>query len=82
MSVRLAYVGLSGPFGSVSLGQQWSAYYLNVGTHASAKVYSGPGQKLGPFRTGNTLKYSKRLGRISLTADARVDDEMDGGAPG
>ena len=77
-SGRLAYAGLSGPFGSVSLGQQWSAYYLNVGTHAIAKVYSGLGQKHGPFRTGNTLKYSKRVGRVSLTANARVDDEMDG----
>ena len=79
ISGRLAFVGLSGPFGSVSLGQQWSAYYRNVGIHASAKVYSiGPGQKLGPNRTGNTLKYFKKLGPISLMADARVDDEMDG----
>ena len=79
---RLSFVGLSGPFGSVSLGQQWSAYYQNVGTHASPNIYSGPGQQLGPFRTGNTLQYSNSLGPISLTVDSRVDDADDGSGNG
>lgn len=75
LSNRLSFVGLSGPFGSISLGQQWSAYYQNVGTHASPNIANGPGQQLGPFRTGNTLQYSNSLGPISLTIDARVQDD-------
>ena len=74
---RLSFVGLSGPFGSVSLGQQWSAYYQNVGTYASPNINSGPGQQLGPFRTGNTLQYANSLGPISLKVDARIDDSDD-----
>ncbi len=82
VSNRLSFVGLSGPFGSVSLGQQWSAYYQNVGTHASPNIANGPGQQLGPFRTGNTLQYSNSLGPISMMVDARVDDADDGGGNG
>ena len=81
---RLSFVGLSGPFGSISLGQQWSAFYQNVGTHASPNIANGPGQHLGPFRTGNTLQYSNSLGPVSLTVDARVDDDdpVDGNGNG
>ncbi len=79
---RLAFVGMSGPFGSVSIGQQWSAYYQGVGTHASPNISSGPGQQLGPFRNGNTIQYSNSFGPISMVLDARVDDADDGGGNG
>jgi len=79
---RLAYVGVSGSFGSVSLGQQWSAYYQNFGTHASPNIHIGPGQALGPPRTGNTLQYSNSLGPISMKLDARIDDEGDDATKG
>lgn len=72
---RLSFVGLSGPFGSISLGQQWSAYYQNVGTYASPNINSGPGQQLGPFRTGNTLQYANSLGPVSFKADVRIQDD-------
>ena len=78
---RLAFVGMSGPFGSVSLGQQWSAYFQNLGTHASLNIIKGPGQ-IGPFRTGNTIQYANTLGPVSLKLDARVDDADDGGGNG
>lgn len=73
LSRRLSFVGISGPFGSVSLGQQWSAYFQNLGTHASLNIIKGPGQ-IGPFRTGNTIQYANSLGPVSLKLDARVDD--------
>lgn len=78
---RLAFVGLSGPFGSVSLGQQWSAYFQNFGTHASLNMVGGPGQ-LGVGRTGNTIQYANQFGPVSLKLDARVDDAGDGGKDG
>ncbi|MDE0282852.1 MAG: porin [Gammaproteobacteria bacterium] len=78
---RLSFVGLSGPFGSISLGQQWSAYFQNLGTHASLNIIKGPGQ-IGPFRTGNTIQYSNSFGPVSLTLDARADDAGDGGGNG
>ena len=78
---RLSFVGMSGPFGSVSLGQQWSAYFQNLGTHASLNIIKGPGQ-IGPFRTGNTIQYANTLGPVSLKLDARVDDADDGGGNG
>lgn len=79
---RLAFTGLSGPFGSISLGQQWSAYYNNVGTYASPNIANGPGQQLGPFRTGNTIKYSNSVGPISFAVDGRIDDAEDGNGNG
>ncbi|MXY64924.1 MAG: porin, partial [Gammaproteobacteria bacterium] len=78
---RLAFVGMSGSFGSVSLGQQWSAYFQHLGTHASLNIINGPGQ-IGPFRTGNTVKYAHSFGPVSMALDARVDDAGDGGGNG
>ena len=77
ISNRLSFVGLSGAFGSVSLGQQWSAYFQNFGTHASQNRVNGPYQ-IGPARTGNTIQYSNNFGPVSLKLDARVDDSDNG----
>ncbi len=84
---RLSFVGLSGPFGSISLGQQWSAYFQNFGTHASLNIINGPGQMSNSVRswlgrTGNTIKYANSFGPVSLKLDARVDDDGDGGGNG
>lgn len=86
-NTRLAFVGLSGPFGSISLGQQWSAYFQNFGTHASLNIIKGPGQMSNSVRswlgrTGNTIQYANNLGPVSLKLDARVDDADDGGGNG
>ena len=77
LGVRLGFVGVSGPFGTVSLGQQWSAYFTNFGTYTSQNIHKGPGQ-MGPFRTGNTVQYSNSFGPVSMKLDARVDDKGDG----
>ena len=77
---RLGYVGLSGPFGSLSLGQQWSAYY-SVSGNLSQNYQNGPAP-MGPGRTGNTIQYSNSVGPISMKLDARADDAGDGGGNG
>ncbi len=79
---RLGFVGLDGSFGKISLGQQWSAYYQNFGTHMSLNISQGPAQAMGPFRTGNTIQYANSFGPISLKADVRVDDAEDGNGNG
>jgi len=58
---RLAYVGLKGGFGQVSLGRQWNPYYFAVGGEVDVfnGVNSGEGYFLngGVTRSGNMLVY-------------------------
>lgn len=74
--LRLGYVGVSGPFGSITVGQQWSAYY-SVGGNLSQNYWSGPAP-VGPGRVGETIQYSNSLGPVSLEIDARADDGGNG----
>ena len=75
---RLASVGLSGGFGRVDVGNQWSAYYDTFGTLVSPTyslgyyLYSSVGG--GPFRTSNTIKYSNSFGSLYAELDIRLDD--------
>jgi predicted porin len=76
--IRLAYVGLSGGFGTVTMGNQWSAYYNSIGTHLSPTysvgyyLYSSIGQ--GPFRASNTIKYANSFGPVNMEIDVRLND--------
>lgn len=78
---RLGWVGLSGGFGSVTVGNQWSTYYNTIGTHISPTYFLGP-QFQGPFRTANTIQYTNGFGPVSISADVRVDESNDGGGDG
>ena len=71
---RIATVGLSGSFGSVTLGQQWSTYFNTIGTLVSPNysVYVPHGS---PLRTANTIQYTNSFGPIALGIDVRVDDD-------
>ena len=77
--VRIATVGLSGAFGRVDLGQQWSAYFDTFGTLVSPTfslgyyLYSSVGG--GPFRASNTIKYSNTFGQLYAELDIRLNDE-------
>ena len=63
---RVATVGLSGAFGRIDVGNQWSAYFDTFGTLVSPTytlgyyLYSSVGG--GPFRASNTIKYSNSFG--------------------
>ena len=80
---RIATVGLSGSFGSIDIGNQWSAYFDTVGTLISptytlgAAIYSGVGG--GPYRTSNTIKYSNTFGRVYLELDYRLNGSNEDG---
>lgn len=79
---RLAYVGMSGGFGTVQVGNMWSSYYNTIGTHMSPTyslgyyLYSSVAG--GPFRTSNTIQYSNSFGPVSLSADIRANDSGEG----
>ena len=77
---RVATVGVSGGFGSITLGvHQWNALYSIANT--ADYTYTSPGvlyYDIGPSRTSNTIKYSNSFGPVSLQLDSRVDDSEDG----
>ena len=72
---RLAYVGLTGGFGSVSLGQIWNAAYNHPGSITDKSFYfgdSGTG-----YRHGNALSYAYSSGAIGFQMDLIADGGMD-----
>ena len=79
---RLASVGLSGSFGSVNIGNQWSAYFDTFGTLVSPTytlgyyLYSSVGG--GPYRTSNTIKYANTFGPVYLELDYRLNGSDEG----
>ncbi len=76
--IRIATVGISGAFGRVDIGNQWSAYFNTVGTLISptytlgAHLYSGNNTG-GLYRSSNTIKYSNSFGPVNLELDARLN---------
>ncbi|MEM7193793.1 MAG: porin [Pseudomonadota bacterium] len=76
--IRIATVGLSGGFGRVDVGNQWSAYFDTFGTLVSPTyslgyfIYSSIGG--GPFRASNTIKYSNSFGPVYAELDVRLND--------
>ena len=75
---RVASVGLSGAFGRIDAGNQWSAYFNTFGTLVSPTytlgyyIYSSVGQ--APFRASNTIKYSNSFGPLYLELDVRLNE--------
>ena len=68
---RLSSVGLSGGFGTVTLGQIWSASYNHVGVLTDNGVWSGNQSQIG--RTGSALSYSASSGPVSFQIDANMN---------
>ncbi len=81
-NTRIATVGVSGGFGSVTLGNQWSAWYNKVGVHVDPTFYVGPVAHIGPFRTANTIKYANSFGPVSMELDVHLDDSGTEGGDG
>ena len=81
--LRLGFVGISGGFGSISVGNQWSAYFNTFGTIVSPTyslgyfLYSSVAG--GPFRASNTIKYANSFGPVSLEIDVRLNDSDEQG---
>ncbi|WP_424947547.1 porin [Candidatus Spongiihabitans sp.] len=85
--VRVATVGISGGFGSINIGQQWSAYFNTFGTLVSPTYTVGHAASPGIFRTADTIKYANSFGPVSMELDYRINegngsDEQDKGGYG
>ena len=68
---RLSYVGLSGGFGTISIGRIWSASFNSVGAILdNSYVYGSGGTSL---RIGPAVSYSNSAGAASLQVDLVMD---------
>ena len=81
-NTRIGKVGVSGGFGSVNFGRQWSTFYNTVGVYMDPTSTVAVGGYGGAYISSNTIQYTNSLGPISLSLDARVDDGNDGGGDG
>ena len=74
---RLAYVGLSGGFGTLTAGQIWNAAFNHAGAITDKANYygdSGTG-----YRHGNALSYAHSAGSVSFQLDLIADGKQDTG---
>ena len=68
---RLSYINLSGGFGTVTLGQNWSASALHYGFAVDGSFVNGSfGGATG--RKGNTISYASSAGDVSFQIDNRT----------
>ena len=75
---RLAYVGLKGGFGEVSLGTRWSPLYLHTvsyvdPTNAYGGTWSSGSGYLTDFRNDDTLNYKNKFGAASVGVQIQMD---------
>ena len=69
---RLSYVGLSGGFGTVTVGKVWGAAYNHFGGIVDQALWYGSTGRTGD-RFGNAVSYAVSVGNVSLQADAIMD---------
>jgi predicted porin len=65
---RLAYVGLTGGFGSLTIGQIWSASYNSFGAITDNSGFIGDSET--SYRSGNAVSYAVSVENISIQVDA------------
>ena len=74
---RLAYAGLSGGFGTITVGQIWNAAYNHAGAITDKSYYFG--DSTTGYRHGNALSYAFSSGPVSFQMDLISDGSMDTG---
>ena len=72
---RLAYVGLSGGFGTITAGQIWNAAYNHVGAITDSYWFYGNSET--GYRHGNAVSYSVSSGAMSMQLDAVMENKGD-----
>jgi predicted porin len=82
LNTRIGKVGISGGFGSVNFGRQWSTFYNTIGVYMDPTSTVAVGGYGGAYINSNTIQYTNSMGPIALSLEARVDDSNDGGGDG
>ena len=70
---RLSYVGLSGGFGTITIGQVWSATSNSFGAITDRSFIYGSRITETSQRHGNAVSYAISVGSVSLQVDAILD---------
>ena len=78
-SGRLSYVGLSGGFGTLTVGQVWGAAYNNSGGLRDINNFYGGSDVTAGGRVGNAVSYAFSSGAAGFQVDAIMDSEKDTG---
>ena len=80
IGTRHGFVGVSGGFGKVTVGQQSGAFHTSV--HTDQSIWQAGIGGISPgSRTPNTIKYSNAVGPLSIQADLRLSDENSSNGP-
>ena len=80
IGTRHGFVGVSGGFGKVTVGQQSGAFHTSV--HTDQSIWQAGINGISPgSRTPNTIKYSNAVGPLSIQADLRLSDENSSNGP-
>ena len=74
---RLAYAGLSGGFGTITLGQIWNAAYNHAGAITDTSYYFG--NATTGYRHGSALSYAFSTGPVGFQLDLVSDGSKDTG---
>ncbi len=69
---RLSYVGLSGGFGTLTMGRVWGAEYNSTGAILDSSYYLG--NSYGSYRIGPAVSYAISTGPVNLQLDAVMRD--------
>ena len=72
-SGRLSYVGLSGGFGTISVGQIWNAAFNHVGVITDPSWFYGNSET--GYRHGSAVSYSVSSGTMSMQLDAVMENK-------
>ena len=65
---RLSFVGLSGGFGTLTMGRVWGAEYNSTGVITDNSYFHG--NSYGSYRVGPAVSYAISTGPVSLQLDA------------
>ena len=69
---RLAYVGLTGGFGILTIGQIWSASYNSFGAITDNSTFIGDSET--SYRNGHAVSYAVSVENISIQADVIMNN--------
>jgi len=72
---RVTEVGITGGFGRLGMGSQWSTLCGAVGNHIDLSNVYGGGAFLGQYRMNHSIKYSTEMGAMGLSVDAQMNPD-------